>query len=300
MVSDHTCPRWSNGILPRILNALSVRYLKANVLHVTGDIHYVNILTPKRHNILTIHDVNFLSHAKGLKRALLKLFWITIPINRSAMVTTVSSETANRLIELAPKVRSKLRVIPDPANPNFHFVSANFNAQNPRILCVGTAANKNLERLIEACSMLSVEPVLDIVGPLTDSQIQLLDEHKINYLNSAGISNDEMVEHYQKCDMLAFVSTAEGFGLPILEAQITGRPVVTSNISSMPEVAGDGAFLVDPLSPKSIADGLLKVIQDEEFRSRLIDRGRSNAKRFDIEVIASMYLDLYKELGLLN
>ena len=216
------------------------------------------------------------------------------------MVTTVSNETANSLIELAPRVRTKLRVIPDPANPLFHFVPARFNAQNPRILCVGTAANKNLERLIEACSKLSVKPVLDIIGPLSEDQIRLLKERETNYLNSVGISNDEMVEHYQKCDMLAFVSTAEGFGLPILEAQITGRPVVTSNVSSMPEVAGDGAILVDPLSPKSIADGLLKVIQDEEFRSRLIDRGRSNAKRFDIEVIASMYLDLYKELGLLN
>jgi len=96
--------------------------------------------------------------------------------------------------------------------------------------------------------------------------------------------------------MLVFASTYEGFGLPIVEAQATGRPVVTSNILSMPEVAGGAACLVDPFNVASIREGIAKVIQDSSYREYLVRLGFENVKRFQPENIAKNYLDIYTNI----
>ena len=96
--------------------------------------------------------------------------------------------------------------------------------------------------------------------------------------------------------MLVFVSTYEGFGLPILEAEATGRPVLTSNIMAMPEVAGDGACLVDPYNITAIRKGTLKVINDSSYRKELVQHGFENVKRFRPEKIAAQYVELYKQI----
>ena len=77
----------------------------------------------------------------------------------------------------------------------------------------------------------------------------------------------------------------------------TGRPVLTSNLSSMPEVAGSAACLVDPFDVISIRNGLLKIVNNEEFRNNLIATGFENYKRFDAQRIAEMYFDLYRKVG---
>ncbi len=96
--------------------------------------------------------------------------------------------------------------------------------------------------------------------------------------------------------MLLFASTFEGFGMPIVEAQRIGRCVVTSNISSMPEVAGNGACFVDPFSVNSIREGLLKVIADSKFRLELIENGLINCRRFTEEKIAEAFYHVYDKV----
>ena len=84
--------------------------------------------------------------------------------------------------------------------------------------------------------------------------------------------------------------------MPILEAQATGRPVVTSNVASMPDVAGDAACLVDPFSTDAIRDGVLRVIDDADYREELVRRGFENVKRFHPDVIADAYYSLYRKI----
>jgi glycosyltransferase involved in cell wall biosynthesis len=85
--------------------------------------------------------------------------------------------------------------------------------------------------------------------------------------------------------------------MPIIEAQLVGKPVITSNIDPMPWVAGEGACLVDPLDVSSIKKGLVKVLEDQGYRDSLVKAGLENVQRFDPHKIARMYEDVYKEVG---
>jgi glycosyltransferase involved in cell wall biosynthesis len=105
-----------------------------------------------------------------------------------------------------------------------------------------------------------------------------------------------MYESYCAADLVSFVSTYEGFGLPILEANAVGRPVVTSNVSSMPEVAGDAACLVDPFDVASIRSGILRTIEDREYRERLICNGFDNVQRYVPEKVTYKYIELYRRI----
>jgi len=163
------------------------------------------------------------------------------------------------------------------------------------VLQVGTTENKNIERL--AAALCGMPCRLHVVGALSARQLRALRDNRIDYVPSVGLSREQMAALYREADIVALVSTYEGFGLPIVEAQATGRVVVTSNAFSMPEVAGGAACLVDPLSVESIREGLIKVATDEAYRTRLIDAGFENVHRFRCNSIAEAYASLYERVA---
>jgi glycosyltransferase involved in cell wall biosynthesis len=118
----------------------------------------------------------------------------------------------------------------------------------------------------------------------------------LEYSNVVNISDKELIKEYKNCDLVIFASTYEGFGLPIVEAQATGRAVITSNVCSMPEVAGNAACLVDPLDPMKIRAGILKVIHNSKYRNDIVKKGLKNVSRFRAKKIAYQYASLYKEI----
>ena len=132
---------------------------------------------------------------------------------------------------------------------------------------------------------------------LSDEQKRLLNDGKIDYSNAINISNEAIIKKYQEADILSFVSTYEGFGMLIVEAQIVGRSVITSNLSSMPEVAGSATLLVDPYDVEAIREGLLKIILDHKYRNNLNEKGRENAKRFSADILAQQYVEIYREMA---
>jgi glycosyltransferase involved in cell wall biosynthesis len=149
--------------------------------------------------------------------------------------------------------------------------------------------------VIEAIAHLNT--TLVIVGGLSNSQNELLNRNNIDYEVHVGISKEALLREYERCDILSFVSTYEGFGMPIIESQAVGRPVLTSELEPMKSVAGNGALLVDPYSVDSIRRGFERLLEETEIRSRLIREGFENVKRFSIESVSKQYLNLYKKLA---
>ncbi len=249
----------------------------------------------KRKTVLTIHDLNFLNHPNLLAQFILKIFWLTLPLKKVAYVTVISEATKKDLLSRIKFPENRIKVIPNYYDPAFQPSPKPFNKIKPRILQIGTKENKNVLRLIEALQGMDCHLV--IVGGNNERIKENLAEHKISYTWLQILSDPELMDQYRECDLLSFVSTIEGFGMPILEAQATGRVVVTSNVSSMPEVAGEAACYVNPLDVSSIREGILKVIQNEDYRQKLIERGFDNIKRFELKNVANQYAELYEEIS---
>lgn len=270
---------------------------QADINHITGDVHY-GILACRRRsiNVLTIHDCVMLTRlAPGsLRYRILKWLWYDLPVKKADIVTVISENTKKELLEYTKCDPEKIRVITNFVDPAFVPSPASFNAERPRILFVGVTPNKNLIRLAEAMKGLPAE--LDIIGTATPDQAKALDGNGISWAQSAHLSAEEVRRKYIDADMLAFPSIYEGFGLPIVEAQATGRPVLTSALSPMRDVAGTGACLVDPYSVDSIRDGIRKIIADGDYRKSLVEEGYKNVKRFRLEEIAGQYATLYRQM----
>lgn len=285
------------SFLNRIYDVISVAYLqsKGDINHVAGDFNYATFFMRKSKTILTIHDLNRLYANNGrFKKFIIKLFWLRIPVYNSKIVTAVSKTTKREILKYANCAPDKIRVIYNCISPDFVPVPKVFNKEKPVLLQMGTRPNKNLHRVIEAIAGISCK--LDIVGKLNEETIRLLDHHKIDFSWKSNLTNEEVIQKYIDADMLVFVSLFEGFGMPIIEANAVGRAVITGNCSAMPEVAGNAACLVDPLEVKSIRSGILRVIQDDEYRRQLVDEGKINKVRFEAIKIAGEYFDLYKQV----
>lgn len=286
---------YSKGIFKRLFIIWEAYINQKDVNHITGDIHFSSIFLKQNKTMLTILDCGMLSGSRGIRHMLLKYFWFTLPLKKCALVTVISKATKDELIKFTNYPEHQIHIIPVAISPGFQYNEKTFNSKRPVILQVGTTANKNIERLIKALK--GIECQLNFIGSLSDPVKELLAINNISYHFDADISHSKLLEYYRNCDMLSFVSTYEGFGMPILEANAIGRPVITSNILSMPEVAADAACLVNPFEVEDIRSGILKIINDENYRNQLVRSGLENCKRFDPQKIADCYLKCYRKLS---
>jgi glycosyltransferase involved in cell wall biosynthesis len=297
-VEHRELPWHSRGLWPRVCSALWVKRQQGTVNHITGDVHFLALgLAPDR-TILTIHDLQMLERLQGLRRWVLKQFWFELPLRRARVVTVISQCTRDELVRQFPFCRDKVVVVPDAVSLLFQPCPKSFNSARPRILQIGTKANKNLPRLFEAIEGLNCE--LHVVGRLTDAQRRELTTRRVVWVNDERLDEGAMYQAYCNADMLSFVSTCEGFGMPILEAQWVERPIVASNCSAAPEVAGAGACLVDPYDPADIRRGFEQVIKDAAYREQIVAAGRENRRRFELASVAQQYVALYEQLSACN
>ncbi len=282
----------SEGIFKRIANAIYCIFKQGDVNHITGDIHYVAVFLNKKKTILTIHDCGMLQQSVGIKHFILKLFWFTVPIRRVKLITANSNATKNEIIKFTGCNPAKIKVIYVCISEIFRPFPKEFNSEEPRILQIGTAANKNLARLIPALEGISCKLV--VVGKIGENLRGLIAKHKINLeLIDWRLTDEEILEEYKKCDILSLVSTLEGFGMPIIEANAVGRVVITGNTTSMPEIAGDAAIIVDSFKIKLIKEALNEIIGNKELRDFLNNKGFENCDRFSVKSISLEYQNLY-------
>jgi glycosyltransferase involved in cell wall biosynthesis len=287
-------PYESSGVFKRLVNCWSAVVHQSDVNHVTGDINYLGLMLSKNRTVQTILDCVHLATSSGMKHKVLKYFWVTVPVKRARYITAISESTKAEILKYVDCDPGKIKVIYVAISGRFRRKEKAFNKAEPRILQIGTAPNKNIPRLIEALK--GIPCILEIIGKHNPAYEELLVKYGIKYEYRWGLPDEEMVRRYEAADILSLASVYEGFGMPILEAQAVGRAVITSKTFSMPEVAGDAAYLADPESVSDIRNGILEIINNDEYRESIIAKGFENIRRFDPDKIAMQYFDLYQQV----
>lgn len=266
------------------------KHLKKNsydAVLITGTENYLLPFIHSAKKVVVVHDVkSFFNHVSGIRRKLKELLFIKV-LKYADKVVAISDQTRKELDEY----NYHSDVIYNPVSPMFTYVPKDFDREKPIVLHIGTKPNKNLKNTILALNGLKCH--LRIVGEISDEEINSLHKHNVEFSSCANISDEELLEEYRKCDIVNFPSLYEGFGMPIIEGQATGRVVVTSNLSPMKDVAGGTAILVNPNDIHSMHDGYLEAINNNE---KYIMTGSENVKRFTVATITGQYFNIIKSL----
>jgi len=267
---------------------------RGKINHITGDITFLGLILPKKGLIITYHDLESLAQYKGVAFCLIKYLWVIIPIKRAEVITVISEHTKKKILEWTGVSENKVVVIPNPLPEEIVYLPKRFNTSKPVILVMGTKENKNVERIMRAVQQ--IDCILLIVGKMSEEQKKLADRLNLKIENLIHVPYSDIVKAYRNCDLLCFPSLYEGFGMPIIEAQATGRPVITSNYGAMKEVAGDGAMLVDPYSEEEIRKAVLELIKNGERIEMLIEKGLENVEKYSANKVGGRYGEVYDNL----
>jgi glycosyltransferase involved in cell wall biosynthesis len=224
----------------------------------------------------------------------MKWLFLDLPVRKAKWITTVSDKSKDEIIKYTKCDPSKIIVIANPLAENC-ITDLNYSFPNePCLLFIGTKANKNLENVVPALYGINIH--LRIIGELTDRQRLLLKKFKLKYSCDFNLSDKQLSNEYQNADIVLFPSLYEGFGLPVIEGFCAGKPVVTSDIAPMRDIADDAAFLVDPNSISSIRDGVKAVIYNPELRQSKVEKGRLIARLYQSKKIFAEYETLWKQV----
>jgi glycosyltransferase involved in cell wall biosynthesis len=273
--------------------------------------------------VVTIHDMANLLYEEGRSglRMQLRRYRFRRGLVRARCVIAVSEATkrdAQNLMGVGPERIRRVYNAPDPGfydrgahSPGDHQrILERYQIQHPFLLYAGNVRrHKNIARLVEAFAVLrgqlAEHPIykdlrLVLIGD-TISQYPAVRQAVMKsrmepLVRFLGFVPFETLRcFYESAAAFVFPSRYEGFGLPPLEAMACGTPVVTSNVSSLPEVVGDAAVLVNPENVFDIARGIREVLLDQPMREELIRRGHAQAARFSWERTAREVLEIYRE-----
>lgn len=270
--------------------------------------------------VVTIHDLSFLRypqfHTKETVAVHTRL--VRHAAREADAIVAVSASTRDEIVALLDAPGDKVHVVHNGVDAA-EFAGPNDDARFARlretlglgerfIIHLGTVEpRKNVVRLIEAFasirSRLGADVQLALIGKrgwLSDSVFARIDAlNRGNAIVHAGhLDRADAAELLRRARICVYPSIYEGFGLPVLEAMAAGTPVIASNLSAIPEIAGDAAWLVDPFDDHALADGIARLFADEGLRGALSASGRERATRFTWSASAESLLALYRRLAL--
>lgn len=277
---------------------------------------FFNYIVPPRVEgavMTAIHDLTYLRYPETMDVKNLRRIrkGIAYSVKRSSRILTISEFSKGELMELLDIPEEKISVVytaPSllPERADFEGCARKWGIKCPYLLYVGTIEpRKNLVRLLRAFDLLkSREKIphrLVLAGGRGWQDGEIMQtaktiQHAEDVIFTGYVSAEEKSMLYQNADAFVFPSLYEGFGIPPLEAMTLGCPVVCADAASLPEAAGDGAELVDPLEEESIAAGILRVLSDQPYRVGLVERGLRHAAGFTWETSAEKLTQICKEI----
>lgn len=260
--------------------------------------------------IVTMHDLIFLRYPEYYKQIDRKIYdrKFRHACRKADLIHAISEQTKRDLITYFAVPEEKIAVIYQSINPIFYKraemelkIQLRKKYQLPKkfLLSVGTVEpRKNLLGILEGMAHSKTYIPIVVVGKLTDyhHKVQKFIEADLNRLQVfflPRIEDEELAVLYQMAEIMVYPSLFEGFGLPVAEAQASGCPVITSNISSLPEAGGDAAYYINPEKPEEIGQALKALLGDQVLRKSLIAKGKINAQRFTRESFARQLKHLY-------
>jgi glycosyltransferase involved in cell wall biosynthesis len=313
-------PFWEQIALPK-----AAKKQGCQILHCTSNTAPLFTSIPL---VVTLHDIIYMesSYPKIMKgtgtlyqkfgNAYRKLFVPRI-IKKSSKIITVSNfeknrigqffgmANDNRLVAVYNGVSEHFKPITQP--DVLQRVKEKYHLPDRFFFFLGnTDPKKNTKGTLKAFSDFLKKTGSDIQLVMLDYDRQELeailnDIDDINLINriilTGYVVNTDLPAIYSQCEIFLYPSLRESFGIPMLEAMACGVPVITSNTSSMPEVAGDAAILIDPFNPAEITDAMMQILEDKELRSNLIKKGLIRAAAFSWKAMAQNVLEIYRQMG---
>ncbi len=271
---------------------------KNGINHVTGDCHFIILALIGCKTVLTVHDLGFytehLNEMSWLRRKLLYYLQVYYPIKLATRVIAISEKTKQEILRTVYFNR-EIDIVKHVSIDAFPYTPKLLNKQKVRIMQCGTDPNKNLETTIKALSGTNYE--LRVVRKMTESQEKLAKECNVDYSNVYNLTDEEMTKEYQNADIVVMPSLYEGFGAMVIEAQATGRPVITTDREPMRSVSGGAAYLMnDPLDAEEMRAAIERIVNDVDYRTELIEAGRANASKYTLDNCAKEHIGLYRTI----
>jgi len=264
--------------------------------------------------VISILDVSYIHFPKLFRSIdLLKLkYWGKYSIGKSNRIITISESSKSDIIKSYKLNSDKVKVVypgvkddlsGNKKELNMEDLSKNFNVNSKYILFVGTLQpRKNIVRLIEAFSKIDSDVLLVIIGRKGWQFEEILNapnkysvKDRVIFLEN--VSDGDLPSFYKNAELFILPSLYEGFGLPVLEAMKYDCPVITSNVSSLPEAGGDAALYVDPKDTDDISKNMQKLLDDKELRSELVKKGKEQVRKFSWENSAKETLKVLEEVA---
>lgn len=284
-----------------------VKRQKADVNHILDHSlsHLTDSLDPKR-TVITCHDLVGLEEPKSSPFWKRSSFWKNIIRNmlKVRKLIAVSKHTKEDILKYSSYKQKDIVVIYQGIDKNIFKIldrercRQKFKINKPTILHVGHSNYyKNVEGLIKAMVKLDKDIRFIKVGFLSDSQLNLLRNFKIDFMQFEYLCQEEIVEVYNAIDLLVYPSWHEGFGFPVIEAMACGCPVVCSNVSCLPEIVGEAAVMVSPDDISGMAKAIGRVLESEQLRIELIQKGLRQVRKFSWEDTARETIDVYNEIA---
>lgn len=299
---------WNQLIKRRVLPPVNV--LLKDTPDVMVNFDFVRLPVSKKVKTLTvIHDLAFLHYPEFVQSrnlARLKKF-VPLAIKKSDRIVAVSEFTKSDIVKSYNVDPQKIDVVSNAVNHKVFFpqklkpsVQKKYNLPNDYTLFIGNIEpRKNILGIIEAFGKLPTQlqakhPLVLVGGKGWNdegiSEALNNSSAKEHIVRVGYVDDDDLAQVYAGAQIFVFPSFYEGFGLPVLEAMASGTPVITSKVSSLPEVGGDAVLYVDPKKSTTIAEAMKKLLQNSELQKTLIKKGIAHSKQFSWEQSAGQML----------